>query len=91
MEEIPQITFTRQAMLSAWLKQEGITQASIAQALEISEQSVSRWIRAQSLSSWRHSQLVSFGIPADLLPPVVDKAPGPKRTNSPVQRERFQA
>ena len=86
MEEISQIVFTRQAMLSAWLKQEGITQASIAQALEIS-----RWIRAQSLSSWRHSQLVSFGIPVNLLPPVVDKAPGPKRTNFPVQRGELQA
>ncbi len=30
MEEISQIVFTRQAMLSAWLKQEGITQASVA-------------------------------------------------------------
>lgn len=82
MEELSQITFTRQAMLLAWLKQEGITQARIAQALETSEQSVSRWMRAESLSSLRHGQLVKFGIPAELLPPAVDICPGPKRTRT---------
>ncbi len=82
MEELSRITFTRQAMLLAWLKQEGITQARIAQALETSEQSVSRWMRAESLSSRRHGQLVKFGIPAELLPPAVDIPPGPKKTRT---------
>ncbi len=82
MEKLPQIAFTRQAMLLAWLKQEGITQARIAQALETSEQSVSRWMRAESLSSRRHEQLVKFGIPAELLPPAIDICPGPKRART---------
>ncbi len=82
MEKLPQIAFTRQAMLLAWLKQEGITQARIAQALETSEQSVSRWMRAESLSSRRHEQLVKFGIPVELLPPAIDICPGPKRTRA---------
>ena len=83
MVEIPRISLTRQARLLAWIKQEGITQARIAQALETSEQSVSRWMRAESIPSWRHRQLLEFGIPAELLPPAVDICPGPKKARIP--------
>lgn len=79
MREIPQIDLSRQVMLVAWLKQRGITQNSIAQALETSEQTVSRWIRAECIPVRRHEQLLKFGIPAELLPAPMDITPGPKR------------
>lgn len=79
MVKIPQINLTRQAMLLAWLKQEGITQASIAKALETSEQSVSRWMRAETIPSWRHEQLVKFGLPEKLLPKPMNIPSGPKK------------
>lgn len=79
MLEVPQIDLTRQAMLLGWLKQNGITQSSIAQALETSGQSVSRWMRAETIPSWRHEQLLKFGIPEELLPRPMNIPSGPKR------------
>lgn len=67
-------------MLLAWLKQQGITQVSIARALETSKQSVSRWMRADTIPTWRHEQLVKFGIPAELLP-VAQEHPGRLQKN----------
>lgn len=79
MREIPRLNLNRQGRLIGWLKQEGITQAEIARSLSASEQTVSRWIRSDSIPSWRHRQLVAFGIPEELLPPAIDIPSGPKK------------
>lgn len=70
---------TRQERLLIWLRRANITNAQIAAALNVGAIAVTRWFRADSIPSWRHRQLVTFGIPADLLPPAVDKAPGRAR------------
>mgnify|MGYP000152257866 CR=1 FL=1 len=67
---------TRQERLLIWLRRANLNNAQIAEALNVSAIAISRWFRAESISSWRHRQLVDFGIPAELLPPAVDKAPG---------------
>lgn len=82
MVEVSQIDLSRQAMLLAWLRQNGITQASIARSLEASEQSVSRWMRAETIPSWRHCQLVKLGIPDELLPRPVHKISGPRKNRT---------
>lgn len=70
---------TRQECLSIWLRREGVSVADIAKSLDVKPMSVSRWFRAERISSWRHRQLVECGIPAELLPPPVDIAPGRPR------------
>lgn len=79
IKDITQIDFTRQDKLLIWLKRHGRTQADIARALEVGDVSVSRWMKAETIPSKRHEQLVKLGIPAELLPPPLDIVPGPKR------------
>ncbi len=79
MKEITQIEFTRQDMLQAWIRKSDITQTEIARALEVRETTVSRWVRAETISTRRHEQLVKLGIPAELLPKPLDITPGPKK------------
>lgn len=79
MKEIPQLDITRKDMLCIWLKRNGRTQADIARALEVGEISVSRWMKADTIPSKRHEQLVKLGIPQELLPEPVDIVPGPKK------------
>ena len=78
---------TRQERLSIWLRREGVSVSSIAQRLNVQVMTVSRWLKAERLSSWRHRQLVELGIPAELLPPAVDVAPGPQKRPA-MARER---
>lgn len=79
MEHLPRIEPTRQELLQLWLKRNGIQQGDIAKALNTGKNTVSRWLRADSIPTWRHRQLLDYGIPAELLPAPVDIAPGPKR------------
>lgn len=70
---------TRQERLLIWLRRANITNAQVADALDVAAIAVTRWFRADSIPPRRHRQLVEFGIPAELLPPAVDKTPGPVR------------
>ena len=79
MKEIPQLDLTRQDMLYVWLKRRGMTQAQIARAMKVGETTVARWMKAASIPEKRHEKLVKLGIPAELLPPPLDIAPGPKK------------
>lgn len=76
---LPRIEPTRQESLVLWLKRNGIQQGDIAASLNIGKNTVSRWLRSETIPTWRHQQLLDFGIPAELLPAPVDIAPGPKR------------
>lgn len=91
MQEITLTTLTRQERLLIWLRRANITNAQIAAALNVGAIAVSRWFRAKTIPTWRHRQLVKFGIPAELLPPAADIAPGPKRANISVRKEELQA
>lgn len=79
MNNNKQMPLTRQELLILWLKRQGKCQADIARALNVAEISVSRWVRADRISTRRHKQLVEFGIPADLLPVPLDLDPGRKK------------
>ena len=79
MENLPRIEPTRQELLQLWRRRRGMLQGDIARSLGIGQNTVSRWLRADSIPTWRHRQLVGLGIPAELLPAPVDIAPGPKR------------
>ena len=79
MELLSRIEPTRQELLLLWLKRNGIQQGDIAKALHTGKNTVSRWLRADTIPTWRHRQLLDYGIPAELLPAPVDIAPGPKR------------
>lgn len=79
MENLPRIEPTRQEALRLWLARQGIRQRDIAKRLGIGENTISRWLGANSIPTWRHRQLLSLGIPEALLPAPVDIAPGPKR------------
>lgn len=70
---------TRQELLLLWLRRRGMLQGDIARSLGIGQNTVSRWLRADSIPTWRHRQLVGLGIPPGLLPAPVDIPPGPKR------------
>lgn len=75
---------TRQESLLLWLKRNCIQQGDIASALNIGKNTVSRWLRAETIPSWRYQQLLDFGIPQELLPKPLDIAPGPKRRSYPL-------
>lgn len=80
MQQVTQASLTRQEQLRVWLRRMNLTQAKIAELLGVEAVSISRWFYGrESIPTWRHGQLTSLGIPAELLPPAVDKAPGPKR------------
>ena len=70
---------TRQERLLIWMRREGVSTANIAKTLGVQPLSVYRWFNAERISTWRHRQLVECGIPAELLPPPVDIAPGRPR------------
>lgn len=75
---LTQSDLTRQERLMIWLRRAGITKMQIARTLGVQPVAIARWFEAKSIPTWRHNQLVQFGIPAELLPPAVDRAPGPK-------------
>lgn len=78
MLNLTQTDLTRQERLVIWLRRAGITKTQVAQAVGVQCVAVARWFKAESIPSWRHKQLVEFGIPSELLPPAIDKAPGPQ-------------
>lgn len=84
IEILPRIEPTRQELLQLWLKRKGIQQGDIASALNTGKNTVSRWLRAETIPTWRHQQMLDFGIPQELLPTPLDIAPGPKRRSYPL-------
>jgi len=80
--EIPQGDLTRQEQLLVWMRRAGLTYAAVAKSIGVGIMSVRRWLNADYISTWRHQQLVGLGIPATLLPPIKDVAPGPRRSKS---------
>lgn len=65
-------------MLYAWLKDNGKKQVDLARALDVTETTISRWMRANTIPERRHAKLVKLGVPAELLPEPRDITPGPR-------------
>lgn len=82
MQELTQMNLTRQELLYLWFKRNDVRQKDIAAKIEVTEASFSRMIHAETISTWRHTQLVAIGIPSEFLPPILDKSPGPKKRKS---------
>lgn len=70
---------TRQESLQIWMRRNNRPQRLFAANLGLSEAALSRMLRADSISSRRHAELVRLGIPPELLPPAEEKRGGPKR------------
>ena len=78
--QITHDNLTRQELLLIWLRRANLTQRQVAEALDVTPIAVTRWFFHKNyIPTWRHQQLMAFGIPEDLLPPAKDVAPGPKR------------
>lgn len=78
-EKLSQTPLTRQERLLVWMRRKKLTNADIARRLEVGNATVRAWFEAESIPQWRHDALVALGIPAELLPPGQNIAPGPKR------------
>lgn len=78
MINLTQSDLTRQERLSIWMRRAGITKMQVAEKIGVQPIAVTRWFRAETIPTWRYWQLVEFGIPPDLLPDALDKAPGPR-------------
>ena len=73
---------TRQARLKAWLLLNSIEQKDLAEKMGISPQLLSMTLAGRRATKARIDQLISFGIPEDLLPTLrMKKTPGPKVTS----------
>lgn len=79
MSKITQSEPTRQELLHLWFRRNGIRQREIAARLGMSETCFCRLLRKDSISTWRHQQLLALGLPPELLPQARDIAPGPRR------------
>ena len=72
----------RQQRLNAWLVERGITRQQLAEATGLSASFIGKVFSGQKTPKKRIDQLVSMGIPADLLPnPTTPKKRGPKPKN----------
>ena len=73
---------TRSEKLEISMKRSGVTYVDVANAIGVSRSAIVKMLRADSIPTYRHAQLVQVGIPSQLLPPARDIAPGPKRKES---------
>ena len=69
----------RQARLKAWFLLNSIEQQELAKKMGISPQLLSMTLAGRRATKARIEQLIGFGIPEDLLPPIrAKKKTGPK-------------
>lgn len=59
----------RQAALSLWLEERKITMQALATAMGVSRPFVSVMLQRDTIPLKRHTQLVTLGLPQELLPP----------------------
>ena len=70
---------SRQDKLKIWLDLSGISYAKLAEMLVVEPSVARRLCKGDSVSPYRWSQLLSVGIPEELLPESKFIPPGPKR------------
>ena len=69
---------SRTEKLEIYMKRKGITYGDISSAIGVSRTAARRLLLSNTVPSYRFSQLVRAGIPAEVIPPAKDIAPGPK-------------
>lgn len=79
---LAQVDLTRQDRLHLWVRKSPWSQNDLARQIGVRPITISRWLRADRLPSWRVQQLRDLGIPEDLLPLAEDVSPGPKPRES---------
>lgn len=68
----------RPERLRRWLHAHDITFAALARALGVSETRAREVIVADTIPTRLHARASDLGVPAELLPPALDKKRGPK-------------
>ena len=58
----------RQAALTLWLEEQRITLQALSDAMGVSRAFVSVMLRRETIPAKRHKQLVTLGLPEELLP-----------------------
>lgn len=71
------IAISRQDSFLVYLRSAGLNLTRVAEELGVSVSAVSQIYRARSISTRRWRQLRELGIPAEVLPPAVDRRSGP--------------
>lgn len=80
MTQIACDQLTRKERLRIWMMRNGLTFLGIARQLGETRHSVTAWLTIRdTIPVRRRKQLERFGIPEDLLPPGLDRHPGPVR------------
>lgn len=67
----------RQQDFLDWLSNNGWTLESLGIEIGVSKSGMSRMYKRPTISTWRWGQLTEKGIPANLLPPAMDRPSGP--------------
>jgi len=76
---------SRQARLKAWFLLNNIEQKDLAKKMGISQQLLSMTLTGSRATRERIGQLISYGVPEDLLPVVRDKKKTGPKVNSKAQ------
>lgn len=69
---------TRIEKLDIVLKRAGISYTDMGKRIGVSRSSIYKMLTAETISTWRFAQLLTAGIPQELLPEAKNIAPGPK-------------
>ena len=73
---LPQLS--RDEKLQIWLRRNGKTYMELAFVAGVKKAAFSLRLSEGNLTSEQHRRLVEYGVPAEILPPAIDKKPGPK-------------
>lgn len=79
MQQDTQCKKSRHQLACAWLRQNGLRFQDVADRLGVAKSSISRTLKAATIPTRRHAQLMALGIPKEFLPIPLDITPGPKR------------
>lgn len=69
---------SRQEKLRLWMSRNRWTYARLARSLDITSNAVAKLCNQSTMPVRRHAQIVTLGVPAELLPQPLDVKPGPK-------------
>lgn len=81
----------RQIELELWMEERKLTAQTLATAMGVSRQFVSKMLDRETIPAKRYRQLLLYGIPKELLPPPFDGTFGRPRKILSIQPEAMAA
>lgn len=69
---------SREEKLQIFLGRSGLTFKAIGEKLDMTGTAAAKLCRGETMPTRRHAELITLGIPAELLPKPEDIKPGPK-------------